>query len=413
MFSASGNSVDGPLTDAFLTRAREVALQVRAALSAALASCAVDPSKPQSLGRALRLDKSLAWKIARVVTDSDPLAAVCRLPGRTGSKLMLLALGKGGASPAEVESVQSALLAFEQMIATHAGDRETLEIMLAGVMPSGREREEQYRKVAFVGNSAVFGVRARAQLAAQFVAPNPADPGRLDSAIVTALLGLVRLRPETPWAVATVRAYDGVGQENVPGFTGAIDPAGLTPDGLPLMPAFCSKPLPTVQVRTLPSGALRFELAPVPVGQTAAMDCVTGWFMRSCVPIGRTDVDRFGEHIVRVSTPGEVVVFDYFVHRSMLFAHRPELEVYSMLPGGPVYPLHGRESGRLPIGVEQEALDVPNITCDEVEGYSAMIDATMARLGWDARDFVGLRVRIPYPPVPSMMVLRYELPLLV
>jgi hypothetical protein len=37
----------------------------------------------------------------------------------------------------------------------------------------------------------------------------------------------------------------------------------------------------------------------------------------------------------------------------------------------------------------------------------------MARLGWDARDFVGLRVRIPYPPVPSMMVLRYELPLLV
>lgn len=404
-------------TDAFVQSASDVAGEIRRTLAAALHACNCDPAKPQAMGRQLRIDKSLAWKIARVVSDEQPLAAVSRLPGRSGTRLMFAALKMGGASQVQLDALQSALNRFEEFIETHAGDRETFEIMLTGVIPSAPDREEQFRKLAFHGNSAVFGVQARAQLGLHFVCPSKTDPTRLDIAIVSGLLDLVRLRPDTPWAIATVAAIDDKGNERVTGKVHPIDEQGLTPDGLPLLRDFCSKDLPRVRSRKTYLGPVKYDVEPTAMGFTGAVDCVAGWYRPATVPIARSATDHLGQHIITASTPCESLLFELFVHKSMTFAQKPTFHAYSQLPGGLTYPQDGLDIAELQLATVQERFDLADGFPQEVDAESIevlrhddLVTRVFERLGRDRSEFALIRTRIKYPPVPSRVLLRYELP---
>jgi hypothetical protein len=40
----------------------------------------------------------------------------------------------------------------------------------------------------------------------------------------------------------------------------------------------------------------------------------------------------------------------------------------------------------------------------------AMLELAAARMGWAASDFSAVRLEVPYPPMPSACILRYDLP---
>src|SRR6185436_18897639 len=125
----------------------------------------------------LRLDKNLAWKVARLAQSDDAVEAVRHLPGPAGVKRVLDAFAQAGAGPAEINAVRQAVARFDHMVGRHAGDRATLELLLAS---GGREqldgqRLEASRKLAFQGNSATFGVQARVRFGLQILAPSASD----------------------------------------------------------------------------------------------------------------------------------------------------------------------------------------------------------------------------------------------
>lgn len=390
---------------------RDVAQRVRTSLAEVLAVIGIDATKPQNMARQLGLDKSLAWKTSRIVSDADPFAAIPRLPGRSGQKILINSLRSAGAPADAIGAVQEAMDEFERLVETHAGDRETLEMMLSGLGKEGQsDLDEQHRKLSFQGNSAIWGVQARAQIAMQFVGPG--EGTKLSLATVYGLIDFRRLRASAAWAVASVWGYhdDGTTAHDFSAPLEAYDPAL---PGLPLLAGFSSPSLPPMRVSKSRSGMTRFEIVEGPVGMTGALNIVSGWTNHNSVDRYQTDVDKVGEHLVYLSTPVELLVHDVFVHKSMDFAKPPTPHLYSQLPGGPVYPHDGKEHGKLPLPVEMLDLGEgpPDVTTPEIARYRAMAETGAKGIGFTLNDFHGFRLKIKYPPIPALSLFRYNLPI--
>lgn len=405
---AGGMDAEAPSFDVHV---RGVTQRVRSALAEVLASVGADATKPQSIAKHLGLDKSLAWKAAKIVTDSDPYTAIPRLPGRTGVKILIESLEAAHAPEAMLAEFRTAIAEFDKMVATHAGSRETLQMMLANISLDGqRDHDEQHRKLAFQGNSAIWGVQARVHIGLHFLAPASTDAESLDTATISGLVDFKRLRHDVPWSVAQMHMYDDGGRYvPVPGFEPLDQEVGV--DDAPILKQFCSPSLPPLRAQRRGSGPTRFQIAEGPVGMTGSATCMMGWLHRATASIYATPDDQFGDLVVFMNTPAELVIHDLYVHKSMPFAHHPQSLVYSQMPGAAVYPQDGRELGILPI--EGERIDLgyglTNLTTPEVPRFRSMVEAATSRLGHAMADFVGIRFKLRYPPIPSVGVFRFAL----
>lgn len=178
------------------------------------------------------------------------------------------------------------------------------------------------------------------------------------------------------------------------------------------MPEFCSRPLPEVRTQVGADGVLRYQLVEGPIGNTAAASCVIGIFGRRFVRRVRVDGDTIGEHNVRLYTPVELLIHDLYVHRELAYALQPETLLYNQLPNLPAYPEGGREGGRLPLPESLQDLGggPPGTVIPELPNYAALLEGVFAARNWNLRDFHGFRLRMAFPPIPTLAVLRYDLP---
>ncbi|MBX3357707.1 MAG: hypothetical protein KF745_04690 [Phycisphaeraceae bacterium] len=394
---------------AFVIEARSVAQQVRRALAESLAAIGCDAAKPPGVSRQLGLDKTLAWKLCRIVTEEDPCGAIAMLPGRGGVKIVLESLRNAGAPDESVIAVQDALAGFDRMVEAHAGDRETLEMML-GVRNSRAtaKRIEAFRKSGFQANSAIWGVQARVQVSLHVMAPSAGPGDAVSMATICGLADFRRLRPDVPWSAATLRRWGSIAPEQQS--FGPIDPSvGL--DESPLLAQYCSDPLPQLRQERERDGTVRFVLEEGPVGNTAAATVVFGWRHEAVASKYESHPGEFGEHVVTIVTPVESLVHDLLVHRSLDFAMNPTAHFYSQLPGGPRYPEHGLNAGLLPVPVEVTDLgsSPPDTTTTELPHYREMAEAATKSLGYSLDEFQGYRMRVKYPPMPTMAILRHSL----
>jgi len=385
---------------------------LRTALSDLIAEVKCDPAQPQEIARRFGLDKTLTWKIARVICDDDALAAAMHVPGRASVRALVDALSKKGAGAELTESVMAAMDRFESFVTTHCGDRTTFEVMLGSAGGGvSRKRAETSRKSFYQGASAIWGVQARVHVSLHFVAPNHQDEERLDLAVIAGFLGFRRLRPEVSWTVAAMATHADAGAPVAHRDIRPIDPA-LKPGDAPLLARFCSTPQPVLRENLRRKGVTRYELAEGPIGITAAADCITGWVARGEVNRYRMPDDHLGEHIVRLSTPVEVLYHDFYVHRSLTFAMKPTIHLYSDLPGGPIFPLDGLDRGQLP--VSEEIVDLgegpPSASAADIANYRGMVDTAAQSMGRTMKEFRGFRFRMKYPPIPAQALYRYELP---
>src|SRR5262245_31623852 len=127
--------------------------RLRESLIELLAQVNADPSIPYAVSRQLQINKNLAGKVCRSASTLEPRDAVELLPGPQGMEIFLNAAAARGASRAAIESIRRALQEFDAIIETHAGDRRTLDLMLASHEKSPREPAEESRRLAFEGNS--------------------------------------------------------------------------------------------------------------------------------------------------------------------------------------------------------------------------------------------------------------------
>jgi len=304
----------------FLEEGASAVHGLRRALADALESLGGPLDEPQEVSRRFSLDKTLTWRIARLIGEQDVWEAVAHVPRRPSFKIFIDALIKKGLSSELASDVNEAVENFERFVSTHAGDRETLEIM-ASVMSkrSSEKRLEVFRRDGYLAASAIWGVRADAQIVAHFVAPGSLA-GRVDCATVCGLAGFRRLRLNVPWAVATIRMWDTseeMGDTYERSFE-PVDAAGARGDA-PLMHEYCSEDLPPVTSVKHDSRTMRLMLEGNELGNTGATDVFLGWINRNFAPAIESYEGEWGEHGVSITTPCAEIIHDLYVHRDLNF----------------------------------------------------------------------------------------------
>lgn len=391
----------------FEIECQDAVARLKSAIIELLDAGEANPHKPQDISRKFGINKTLTWSLSRFLECEGPMEAVAYVPG-AGTLARVAAAFPSTPRLIEAKArLKDAATGFDAMIARHADDRATLDLILDNV---GREDPlELSRRLTFRGNSGLCGVQARTRLGAWFLAPNRDDPTMLDMADLRGYVRVRRLRPNVEWPIFKLRAWSGAHDPIERQTWEAVDPAAGS--GVPLLREFCKGELPAIDETPTPEGK-DYTVRSGPIGNAGAFDCFTAERMRRVAPRFRTTADTTGEVGTTISTPCESLIIDLIFHKDMREVMTAESLVFSeIIPHG--MPTPGRDDRRvLPLRPRLIPLagHPPAVATPMVPRYSEMQQVMFGAMGWEAREFTGLRLELQHPPLHSHVVVRFDLP---
>jgi hypothetical protein len=386
----------------------ELAVQrLRGALTDLLAEAGAVSLAAKDISRRLSLSNNLAWKLSNLVRTSEASQVLPYLPGPGAWTSFFGAAEQAGLAAGRCDVVRAELESLRRVIADHAGSRADLELMLSSALPDRLPpaQVESSRKLSFRGNSATWGVQARAQIAVQILQPHAADPTRIDIAQVSGLLGFRRLRPTVRWPL--VRFQWDLDEASLAKLKiEPLDGRSLTAGEPPWFGAFSSSPPPPVEPRSVQHGTV-FEISEGPAGGTAELDGLVGTVMRDYAPAFANAEDTTASLFATLSTPVEVALLDVYVHRAIAFPSTPAARMTSRMEvpvGEHAEPGKGNE---LPLveGVQELGSGPPVFTSPDVPNHSRMLEQAFGLLGADPAEFTGYRLAVRYPPIPTQLIM--------
>lgn len=399
----------------FVDHCTDTVRSLQVALRTTYRSAGLDIEKPQDVSRQIGIDKNLSWKVARIAGDDDALSAAALVPGPEGINILLEALRKSGASVQDLAPLRQALALFEDMVKQHAGDRPTLQLLLDGV--TSRASLELSRKTAFRGLSGIWGVQARVRIMTQFLMPCRENPLSLDTAILASLIDVRRLRPLPGWPIFRFQRYSGsiesgdaTASVQVRQLEPLEDPAGPDEPGL-IMRSWCSPHDVRVQSVSTPIGIVH-ELADGPIGIPGTSTFVFGHLERKAVPrYAAHGTTGKGEMGAIVTMPIETLLFDVVAHRDLPEVADAKVQVFGNPFGNVSLDAAARKSMLLPMSEKvREITGAPTkFDTEHARQYPALIRSVFDRVGADPADFRVFRVELQYPPMPSTVMVSYDL----
>lgn len=385
--------------------------QLRTAFIELYDSIGADPTSPQDVARKLRVNKTLAWNVARLLQAADELAAVAHVPGASSLEKVIQATVKHGADPQAVAKAKTAVRDFDSMIRDHAGDRSTLDLIIDSSGPANTGRLELSRKLAFRGNSGLYGVQARTRLVSNVMAPNADDPLKLDIVHLSGYFDFRRLRPNVRWPIFMPRTW-GTSRTPPSGpLWEPIEPSEEGEQGFPVLHSFLRGNVPKISCAKTSEGS-NFVLEDGPVGNEGAFDCIWGDILRSAVPRYADREGETGEFGASITAPTETLILDMIVDQELEFALKAELVVFGQIFA------HGKPTGNksdpslLPIRQDLRALtgSPPLVNTPLAPNYPRLIGQVYERMNWDPKRFRGVRLILEYPPLGSSVIVRFPLP---
>ena len=394
-------ALDAGADDGFTDAAARCLRAAQAALIDVLALAGVGGARPTDLGRQLGLDKTLAWRVARFVEESDPLRAARHFPGGGGVEILLRAAEEQGVDADRVEAVRVADRQLRDFVRQHAGDRRSFEAMLARGRRDPRVEGDERREL-FRAGSVVWGVRAQAQILALVLRPSESVDGMLDVLQVGGLVGLERLRPDLPWIVRRFRVSDDAEREGQAVRRAPLAPDCVTPGGMPLIPQFCSRPLPELRRFRAPDGWAYDELIPGPVGREGLVTCVSGERYEAAVPFRWSQDNTAGQYRLIVRTPVQHVLLDLYLHESLSHWGEASVRIDSLLEDRPRTEMSAGNGA--PILAPSPAARLgtpPRVQSPRYADHGNLVRWAIERAGWgELGEFRGYRAEFEYPPPP-------------
>lgn len=369
------------------------------------------------LANRLGIDIKLAWRVVRLCRAGSPIAAAEHLPGEEGVDIFLQAAKKKGVKPTPIERVLKSSTLYRELEDLYAGDRLTLESMLAALGPMSDDHRRlllQQRRDLFNASSRSWGLRCRVQYCTSIVAPTRVKsmPGYEDFATLRGYVDLVRLRDEVSWSIPRARITDERRTTSV-GQWQPLDAAANARHGAPVIPGMCSANALKLKELPTPAGPYdRVLVADWPVGVRTPMSICTGEWCEAAAKSWTDDPSFKGEMYVRVYTPSESLVLDHLVHRSLFGRLAPTLHVLSDLGPFAPYPQQAdlRTAYAVPERVDFIGEGAGSAVLAEVPGYRELLLEACAARGWSPEDFDVYRVRMAYPPLSSIVSIRYPIP---
>ncbi|MEZ6015511.1 MAG: hypothetical protein R3F49_10380 [Planctomycetota bacterium] len=400
----SSQGETGAPSPTFLGHATAAIGEVRRHLAAVIEALPGPIARASELQHLLGIDKALGWRVFNAVQCVDAFAAARYLPGSGGLRSFLRAARRKGAPEPLLSAVEEAARALDRIAREHAGDRKRFDMLLAAHSHEGRQAADLvHRRKAFEGNCYVWGASADVLLRSAFIAPS-ATPGFADMANLRGLVGLELLRPALRWPIAqTAPVQDDLRTPRSAVVESLYDIETPSSEEAAI---FLSDPSLKIEARATPEGSRQYSLVLDDVGRVGAATCVTGDVVRCVGNLAPEDGSRLAGALVAVTCPARLLIFDLFLHRSLFSAANPEVVVR-----GELGLAQGPHEHSLPVTEQCERIGVATdvLAACEVPRYGAMRDFVFQRLGWDPAEFDVHRLRVEYPVLSSIVLMRFVL----
>ena len=364
------------------------------------------------------IHRKLAWQVSKVAYSEDPFVAALHIPSGKSLTAWLDAASGAGVPGVLVEAGRAAAERFDELAAAHAGSRAELEMLLESCANGGGVGEEEahakWREQSYRGNSFVWGAHCRVLMAMMVLTPSEEKEGYFHCVQVRGLMGYRQTRAGVRWVVNHGVVAEGEAQTKLGVRRVALDPEGARAHGgVPVLPRFCSAPMPRLTRRELNGGIVLDEFVSEGVGQRAERTLVTGEVARNIGPGHETARDKYTHFGTAVRIPAEGLHFDMFVHRGLFGGagaeeRGPELRMFSDLASVAA----SGESDTLPAPERILALGrgVTLAQTPEIPAYTDLAQGVFDMVGVDAGEYDLFRVRMAYPPMPVSVMMRYRLP---
>lgn len=399
----------------FADEVRDAVQHLRMALAEV---CSAVPGQPadraSQLASALDLDEGLAWKLLKVIRTSDPFEATRYVPGQSGAEIFLGAARQKRVAQEVIARASEAFAEFRRLISEHAGDRRSFDMMAAGQIQRDRVWADQiHRKGAFQHLSYLYGIQARTELRTYVLAPSP-NSETYDVLAIRGFYGVRRIRESVPWRVSRVYAVDDAGEirttfDREPiDVDAAADPRG---DGLPLVRAFCTSPMPEFRRVHRARGVDDYLLNDDRLGNAGQFTCVVGEILREAEPRYRDARHNVLSLNANLRTPCERLVMDVLIHRDLFSRYEPSAAIYCDAfmrdPSEPFQPWD-----RMPMDETITPLGggIAAVFTRDVPRYTELLSIALGRAGWDSEAFNAHRLCLAYPPVPTTVTVVHPLP---
>lgn len=362
-----------------------------------------------SVADAFGIHRKLAWQVAKVAYADDPFAAARHMPASKSLQVWYKAATDAGVPLDLIESARRAGMMFETLAETHASSRAEFEMLLESCGADSDEGSDaKWRQQAFLGNSYTLGAHCRTLMAICLLMPSEDTPHHFHAVQVRGLIGFRQTRPGVRWIVGQSVVADDQARAAQALDRQPLDPhAAQAHAGVPVMPAFCSDPMPALERRQTPDGVVHDEFAAAPVGQSGERTLVTGEIIRNIGAVHATEQDRIAHFGAAVRTPAEVLHFDLLVRASLFGGVERELRVFSDLASAISF--DDRDALDTSARVSRLGRGLGLAHTPDIPGYTDLSASVCASVGIDPDDYELYRVRMEYPPLPTTVMIRHPL----
>jgi hypothetical protein len=390
-------------------RISEIGSTIANCLSQILSQVPDSPHGPQSLARALGLDKVFTSRLLKALRAQDPVAVIHLLPGPDPLRRFIRAAGKLGVSPTSIESASTVVTDFETLIRQVAGDRSSLDAMISAWLPEARRDFELRRKQsAFKAMSELIGASVRTNLATVILHPS-ANGETIDIVWLIGMLGLQRLRPGVTVKMQTRRFV----QDETPRLPTNLDGIQIQSMADACLGRFCEPSIPEIDI--LQSGeSIHYLLGSGAFGPGSAVDLVLCEVnleeMARFVP---AELKRKGNVFAGIATPSRSLLFDVLVHNDVYPATEPQLIIYDTAINGVADindPARDIDRMNLSESIQSLGRGAAQWRDTSVPNYVELLRYVFDQLKWDAESFRGYRCAIDYPVYGSQVAMAFTPP---
>jgi hypothetical protein len=392
----------------FEAAAEEVSRKVNRAFSRLVGHLPGRISRATELQRLLKIDSKLAWQIFTVAKSDDPISQTRHIPSLVSVRRVTTAAGERGV-PAEVlESIHAAVEEFESVGKRYAGDRASFAAMVSSI----RNEEDDSKLVALQQRRGVYRLNCQlwgAKIDTSFThyAYRRDSQDLLSSFLVNVKSGFQLLRTGTnppvygTWHYASKDAGEHPAVEESP-----LDPAALMKYGAPLLPEFCSSPIPQLEKINYTGNWDLHVLKTEQLGKLGAVDLAYGTAQKNVALTPLKDGSRIVFTGNRQRTPAETCVSELVLHRPTLGKLKPRFTTVPSTDGSLAAEL-ARPTTNFPSHeTVMEMGPVPEVApVGDIGRYSEILADAYRRVGWDPSEFDVYRVTIPYPILGTDAVL--------
>jgi hypothetical protein len=416
--NAVRRSAAAPLDPQELARVQQVARRLRAEVASAVNSLPVRYTTAGLMSKAIKVNRTVCHRLLTALDPAtDDLAAVAMLPGIQGLRQCTRAIAKHGGDRSRTAAADAAIEQFSHLIREMAGSQTRLAARLrlnaSGMKGSARgqapSRRIQLRERLYHAAAGVIGRHIRARANISVLRPSVANPEEIEYAHTRYFIGHEMSPDAVPLIVSTnIDTVEGDERQIVHGYC-ALDGTPLRGSAeRAILAPFSSDPLPLVTARDL-SGRLVQVIDPRAADSCAPLDIALGYRVASICPHPRNQELPLFLDIVNVRDPVEAMVFDVYLHASLVAGCRASVDAfvgkgsalcdtidrwYDRFGGSPVLKLLGPGLG--------------NAASPLVPRIEELTESVFDRLNWNPGDYVGFRCEEQFPIWGSDYVITFD-----